>query len=88
VPLADDAYCEEMGFAEPPDRAARLRVLADAYGCGGEIVGAAREARQRDAEKMRYWPLTAADAAEFLTHIVRELEWLAAHEGELRAAFG
>ncbi len=32
VPLADDAGCAENGWASPPDRARRLRVLCDAYG--------------------------------------------------------
>jgi Phosphotransferase enzyme family len=88
VPLADDAYCREMGFDEPPDRGARLRLLARAYGASGtEALDAVREAKQREAERPRYWPgMTAAIVAEFLAHIVRELEWLAANETELRAA--
>ena len=36
VPLMDDAYCAEMGFAEPPDRGRRLRLFADAYGAAGK----------------------------------------------------
>jgi hypothetical protein len=88
VPLADDAYCREMGFEEPPDRARRLRLLADAYGADGRtVLDAVREAKQREAERPRYWPgMTPAIVSEFLSHIVRELEWLSANEVELRAA--
>ena len=89
VPLADDAYCEEMGFREPPDRAARLRLFAEAYGAPhGEVVDALREAKQREAERLRYWPVTAGSAAQFLSQLVRELEWLAANEPELHDALG
>ena len=90
VPLADDAYCREMGFAEPPDRGRRLRLFGEAYRTGeAELLEAVREAKQREAERPRYWPgMTAAIVAEFLSHIVRELEWLAANEDSLRAALG
>ena len=79
-----------MGFEEPPNRGTRLRLLAEAYGAGGlEVLDAIREAKQREAERPRYWPgMTAAIVAEFLSHIVRELEWLAANEHDLRAALG
>ena len=88
VPLADDAYCAEMGFASPPDRGARLRLLADAYGAARpDVLELVREAKQREAERPRYWPgMTAAGAAQFLRHVVRELEWLAANEEALRRA--
>ena len=32
VPLSDDAGCTRNGWASPPDRARRLRVLCDGYG--------------------------------------------------------
>ncbi len=32
VPLADDAGCERHGWATPPDRLGRLRLLCDGYG--------------------------------------------------------
>jgi hypothetical protein len=88
VPLADDAYCREMGFERPPDRGARLRLFAETYGAGGaELLDAVREAKQREAERPRYWPgMTAAIVAEFLSHVVRELQWLDSNEVELRAA--
>jgi hypothetical protein len=88
VPLMDDAFCREMGFTEPPDRGRRLRAFVDAYGADpGVMLDAIREAKQREAERPRYWPgMTATIVAEFLSHIVRELEWLAANEHELRAA--
>jgi Phosphotransferase enzyme family len=90
VPLADDAYCREMGFKQPPERGARLRLFGEAYGAGGgELFEAVREAKQREAERPRYWPgMTAAIVAEFLSHIARELRWLEANEAELRAALG
>jgi hypothetical protein len=51
------------------------------------MLEAIREAKQREAERPRYWPgMTAAIVAEFLSHVIRELEWLAANEHELRAA--
>ena len=88
VPLAGDAYCREMGFTEMPDRGLRLRAFADAYGADRtQVLKAVREAKQREAERPRYWPgMTAVIVAQFLSHIVRELEWLAANEDELRAA--
>jgi hypothetical protein len=88
VALADDTYCAEMGFASPPDRGRRLRLFADAYGIdAGNVIDAAREAKQREAERPRYWQgMTAAVAAEFLGHVVSELKWLATHEDELRQA--
>jgi hypothetical protein len=85
VPLADDAYCAEMGFAAPPDRGARLGLFADAYGIArADILGRAREARQREAERLRYWPVTAAEASDFLLALSRELAWLASNEDALR----
>jgi hypothetical protein len=85
VPLADDTYCAEMGFASPPDRGRRLRLFADAYGiAGAKVIDAVREAKQREAERPRYWHgMTTAAAADFLGHIARELTWLAAHEDKL-----
>ena len=90
VPLMNDAYCAEMGFERPPDRGLRLRLFADAYGADrAQILDAVREAKQREAERPRYWPgMTVAIVAEFLSHVVRELEWLAANEAELAAALG
>jgi Ser/Thr protein kinase RdoA (MazF antagonist) len=88
VPLMDDAYCAELGFERPPDRARRLRIFVDAYGADrAQVLDAVRAAKQREAERPRYWPgMTATIVAEFLTHIVRELRWLEANEDELRAA--
>jgi hypothetical protein len=88
VPLMDDAYCAEMGFERPPDRGRRLRLFVDAYGADlSHVLNAVREAKQREAERPRYWPgMTASIVSEFLSHIVRELDWLAANEDELRAA--
>jgi hypothetical protein len=90
VPLDDDAYCREMGFETPPDRGARLRLFGEAYGTGGtQLFEALREAKQREAERPRYWAgMTPGIVAQFLSHIVRELEWLAANEPELREALG
>ena len=88
VPLFDDAYCAEMGFSEAPDRCARLRLFGEAYGVGGDrLFDAVREAKQREAERPRYWPgMTAAIVAEFLSHVARELRWLDANEDALREA--
>lgn len=88
VPLADDAYCREMGFADPPDRSARFRLFAETYGAGEELVDATREAKSREAERPRYWPgMTPAIVADFLSHLVNELRWLEKHEDDLRVAF-
>jgi Phosphotransferase enzyme family len=88
VPLESDDFCREMGFAEPPDRAKRLRILTDAYGADKtDVLDLVRLAKQREAERTRYWPdLTTAAAAEFLGHIARELDWLARNEDTLRRA--
>ena len=88
VPLADDSYCVEMGFGSPPDRRRRLRIFADAYGADrAEVIDVVRRAKVREAERARYWVgLNARAAAAFFGHIARELDWLAAHENELRHA--
>jgi hypothetical protein len=76
-----------MGFVSPPDRGHRFRLFASACGVdAGRLVDVLHVAKHREAEHMRYWPLTAASSAVFLGHLVRELEWLAANEAELRAA--
>ena len=63
-------------------------LFVDAYGAGDDqLFDAVREAKQREAERPRYWPgMTPSIVAEFLSHIVRELDWLAANEDDLRAA--
>jgi thiamine kinase-like enzyme len=34
APLANDAHCADQGWAQPPDRAYRLKLFCDAYGLG------------------------------------------------------
>ena len=75
------------GLPETPDRGRRLRLFGDAYGAGGDrLFDAVREAKQREAERPRYWPgMTAAIVAEFLAHVARELDWLARERGRSAA---
>jgi len=88
VPLADEAYCAELGFAETPDVARRLRVFCDAYGLQrADVLPAVQQAMQRHAERLRYWPgITAAEAAAILRFVVRDLEWLDANRSRLERA--
>jgi aminoglycoside phosphotransferase (APT) family kinase protein len=86
VPLRDDQHARAAGFATPPDRRARLRVLCDAYGAAPAAVLALLPHLQRQeiartaalAERgLQPWVAFAArgDCAQ----IAHELAWLTQH---------
>jgi aminoglycoside phosphotransferase (APT) family kinase protein len=78
VPLVPPDQLREAGFDPVPDVANRLRLFVDAYGMGGRqaIVPALQQCRLLAAERVKYAPVTAAEAADALEHHARELRWL------------
>jgi aminoglycoside phosphotransferase (APT) family kinase protein len=78
VPLAPPEQLHEAGFDPVPDVAARLRIFVDAYGMSDRraILPALQRCRLLAAERIKYAPVTAAEAADALEHHARELHWL------------
>jgi aminoglycoside phosphotransferase (APT) family kinase protein len=78
VPLAPPEQLRESGFDPVPDIAARLRLFADAYGMSDRraILPALQRSRLLSAERVKYAPVTAAEAADALEHDAHELRWL------------
>jgi aminoglycoside phosphotransferase (APT) family kinase protein len=78
VPLVPPDQLREAGFDPVPDIANRLRLFVDAYGMGSRqaIVPALQQCRLLAAERVKYAPVTAAEAADALEHHARELRWL------------
>lgn len=97
VPLADDADCARIGgWAEPPDRFLRLRILADAYRlpASERAVIAEVVARRMEATASGIEALAAAGGPAFRrlladgvpAQIRRERAWVQRHASRLRAA--
>ncbi|SCG56520.1 Phosphotransferase enzyme family protein [Micromonospora siamensis] len=78
VPLAPPEQLHEAGFDPVPDVAARLRIFVDAYGLSDRraILPALQRCRLLAAERIKYAPVSAAEAADALEHHARELRWL------------
>ena len=78
VPLGDDAYFQTSDFPQPPPLARRLALFARAYGIENAttVMWALQQAKQRSAETLRYFPVTAAEAATDLRRIAADLDWL------------
>lgn len=78
VPLAPPEQLREAGFDPVPELPARLRLFVDAYGLADRraVLPALRRCRLLGAARVRYWPLTAAQAADALEMCARELRWL------------
>ena len=78
VPLAAPDQLREAGFDPVPDIAARLRQFVDAHGLRSRrtVVPALQRCRLLAAERVKYAPVTAAEAADALEHHARELRWL------------
>jgi aminoglycoside phosphotransferase (APT) family kinase protein len=78
VPLAPPGQLREAGFDPVPDLAARLRLFVDAYGPANRraILPALQRCRLASAERVKYAPVTAAEAADALEHHASELRWL------------
>ncbi len=87
VPMRDDAHCLECGFASPPDRAHRLRVLLEAYGAFDptSVVEGAEHFWLEDIRRIReFGPQGIAPWAGFLARGIDRggtelLEWLRRH---------
>jgi aminoglycoside phosphotransferase (APT) family kinase protein len=78
VPLAPLEQLREAGFDPVPDITARLRLFVDAYGLGDRraILPALQHCRLLAAERVKYAPVSPAEAADVLEHHARELRWL------------
>lgn len=88
VPLTTPEQLREAGFSPVPDVPARLRLFVDAYGLGDRrtILAALHHCKLLAAERIKYYPVTAAEAADALEHHARELRWLHAMAPELESA--
>ncbi|WP_203929950.1 phosphotransferase [Virgisporangium ochraceum] len=78
VPLAPPEVLGESGFDPVPDIAVRLRLFTDAYGIDDRrtVVPALQRSRLLTADRIKYAPLTPAEAAENLEFRAQELRWL------------
>jgi aminoglycoside phosphotransferase (APT) family kinase protein len=78
VPLAPPGQLRQAGFGPVPDIAARLRLFVDAYGISSPraVLPALQRCRLLAAERVKFAPVSAAEAAEALEHHARELRWL------------
>lgn len=95
-PLDDDAGCRGRGFAESPDRTARMAALVDAYGLAREDRRGLFDLIVRRVRATREGILERAHRGEpAFSHLVRigviegldrQLGWIRAHEEELRGS--
>lgn len=77
VPLAPPEQLAEAGFSPVPEIGARLRAFLDAYGLADRrAILPALQRSQLELEHVKYWPLTAAEAADKLELQARRLRWL------------
>lgn len=78
VPLAPPGQLSEAGFDPLPDLPARLRMFLDAYGLTDRkaILPALVRCTLDGAERIKYWPVSAVDAACSLECLAQELRWL------------
>jgi len=90
VPLARPGWLAEAGFPAGTDVPARLRLFADAYGLPRPtaILPALARSKVADLQRIRSWPLSAAEAADVLELTARELRWLHDSQPALARALG
>ncbi len=91
VPLADDEGCARQGWARPPDRPGRPRVVCEGYGLSEEVRTGLPElsARRMEATASGIEALAAADvpahqrwAEEGVPTMVRaDRDWVERHSG-------
>lgn len=87
VPLRDDDHCRACGFAEPPDRAARLRALCKGYGTDdpAAVVDAAESwwaeavARTRYFGALGIFPWDGFLERGIAEAGIRQVAWLRSH---------
>jgi hypothetical protein len=87
VPLGNDAYFAASDFRARPALDRRLARFARAYGIHDRetVVWALQQAKLRNVDATRYFPLTPAEAADEFRRVADELEWLADSMAELVA---
>jgi Phosphotransferase enzyme family len=94
TPLRPDRFCQGVGFTEPPDRAARLKVFCDAYGLAEPMafLDAIEEFQQESLRAILedgaqgvspYATFLANDEDRFVEW---DLEWFRANRPELERA--
>jgi aminoglycoside phosphotransferase (APT) family kinase protein len=78
VPLAPPRQLREAGFDPVPDIGVRLRLFVDGYGMSNRraILPALQRCLLLAAERVKYAPVTAAEAADALEYHAQELRWL------------
>lgn len=78
LPLARPGQLAQAGFDPLPDLPARLRLFVDAYGLAdrASIIPALLRDPLTTAERVKYWPIDAAGAANSLEFIAGELRWI------------
>jgi len=78
VPIAPPDQLREAGFEPVPDVGVRLRLFVDAYGVSDRraILPALQRCLLLAAERVKYAPVNAVEAAESLEYHARELRWL------------
>ncbi|MFA5891923.1 MAG: phosphotransferase [Actinomycetota bacterium] len=88
VPLGEDRVNRNGGWPTAEEMVERLVVFCRAYGETRRSVirWALQHSRQRGVEKLRYWKLNAAEAAEALDVIARDLRWFSEHEDTITRA--
>lgn len=96
VPLADDAGCARQGWAAPPDRPGRLRILCDGYGLSErdrcwfpELLARRMETTASGIEALAAEGLPAHRrwVEEGVPTMVRaDRDWVLRHNGVLREA--
>jgi Phosphotransferase enzyme family len=95
IPLRSDAFCRRAGFAEPPDRAHRLRLLCIGYGAEpAAVLAAVRQVQREDLDCIERLGSTGVSPfAHFLrggeNQFVRwDAEWLDRHQDEIIRRLG
>ncbi len=94
TPLRPDQFCRVVGFLEPPDRGARLRLFCEAYGLDDSLDLLDKvEAFERDGLK-EILELGGAGVSPFNRFLAggedrflrKDLEWFLSHRRELERA--
>lgn len=88
VPLAPADRLIDSGFPPALDIGRRLRLFVDAYGLATPwaVLPALQRARLVGAERVRFWPINADDAAAALDIVAADLRWLHLVSAEIKDA--
>lgn len=87
VPLGPAERFVKYGWEPLPDFQERLGLFCASYRARDTdlIMWALQQTRQRALERLRHFPISASEAAEYIRLIADELDWLQASEHLLRA---